>query len=59
MYLNSGRYKLSNQDNDYLFLNKDGEKLTWNDNKLTDENGVVYIDQLGEVLNPQELALKP
>lgn len=32
--------------------NKDGEKLTWNDNKLTDENGVVYIDQLGEVLNP-------
>lgn len=32
--------------------NKDGEELIWNDNKLTDEHGVVYIDQLGEVLNP-------
>ena len=28
LYLNSGRYKLSNGNNDYLFLNKDGNKLS-------------------------------
>lgn len=28
LYLNSGRYKLSSRDNDYLFLNKDGCRLS-------------------------------
>ena len=28
LYLNNGRYKLSKRDSDYLFLNKDGEKLS-------------------------------
>ena len=28
IYLNSGRYKLSNDNNNYLFLNKDGNKLS-------------------------------
>jgi len=28
LYLNNGRYKLSNGNNDYLFLNKDGNKLS-------------------------------
>ena len=28
LYLNSGRYKLSKGNNDYLFLNKDGNKLS-------------------------------
>ena len=28
LYLNNGRYRLSNGKNDYLFLNKDGEQLS-------------------------------
>lgn len=28
LYLNNGRYKLSNGNNDYLFLNKDGNKIS-------------------------------
>jgi len=28
LYLNNGRYKLSRGNNDYLFLNKDGDKLS-------------------------------
>ena len=28
LYLNNGRYKLSNGKNDYLFLNKDGNKIS-------------------------------
>lgn len=28
LYLNNGRYRLSNRKNDYLFLNKDGEQLS-------------------------------
>ena len=28
LYLNNGRYKLSKRNNDYLFLNKDGEQIS-------------------------------
>ena len=28
MYINNGRYKLNRKNNDYLFLNKDGDKLS-------------------------------
>jgi len=28
LYLNNGRYKLSKRENDYLFLNKDGQKIS-------------------------------